>query len=343
MDTSTYFGLNLVTGSDKVNPLTIDRPNYEKIDEQMHKNQIASVVEAAELKSGSVHAITCLTENAVFFRFTATSDYTAGDTFTYNGTPVTAVLPDGSGLLTGAFKINGTVLCSIVGTLLTVYSFAAGGTASDSEKLGGQLPSYYAPAVNGVTEYTHSKIGTVNNFVGSGSNGKVKFSANINSGDTVQINGIPASAFIGTEDFVTAVNGKNIAGKTFYFITDGTNVWFSGGVNNDPVPVWTNSSPRTSFAGQTVSLNLSGYTHVLVKGKQASGNGFTSHVLVAVGESSSLSLIWQQGGKLWAYERAVIVSASGVQFGDGEDATASSVSTNNNVMVPVKIWGVNLK
>lgn len=227
MDTSTYFGLNLVTGSDKVNPLTIDRPNYEKIDEQMHKNQIASIVEASELKSGSVHAITCLTENAVFFRFTATSDFTAGDTFTFNGTPVTGVLPDGSGLQTGAFKINGTVLCSVIGTLLTVYSYSASAIAEDSKKLGGQLPEYYAKATDSVNTFVHSRIGTVNNFVGTGTTGKVKFAANIQEGDTIQINGTQVTAFAGAEDFISAVKNSNIVGKTVLFAIDGTTVTFA--------------------------------------------------------------------------------------------------------------------
>lgn len=220
MDQSTHYNLNLVTGSDKVNPLTVDRPNYETIDEQMYKNQTAAISEATELKSGTVHAITCLTEGAIFFRFTATSDYAAGDTFTYNGTPVSAVLPDGSGLQAGVFKINGTVLCSIVGTLLTVYSITASGIASDSEKLGGQLPAYYAKATDAISTYVHSRIGTVNNFVGTGANGKVKIVANIQAGDTVQINGQTVAAFAGANDFVETFSGQNLVGKTLFFIYD---------------------------------------------------------------------------------------------------------------------------
>ena len=222
MDQSTHFNLNLVTGSDKVNPLTVDRPNYETIDEQMYKNQVAAISEATELKSGTVHAITCMTEDAVFFRFTATSDYAAGDTFTYNGTPVSAVLPDGSGLQAGVFKINGTVLCSIVGTLLTVYSITASSIASDSEKLGGQLPAYYAKATDAISTYIHSRIGNTNNFVGNGANGKVKIVANIQAGDTIQINGQPVTAFAGADDFVSTVAGQNLVGKTLFFLWDST-------------------------------------------------------------------------------------------------------------------------
>lgn len=253
MDTSTYFDLNLVTGSDKVNPLTVDRPNYEKIDDQMHKNQINSVVEATELKSGNVHAITCLTEGAVFFRFTATSDFTTGDTFTFNGTPVSAVLPDGSGLQTGAFKINGTVLCSVIGSLLTVYSFTTSDIAADSEKLGGQLPAYYAKAADAIGTYVHSRIGTVNNFVGNGANGKVKLVANIEAGDTFQVNGQTVTAYFGTDNAAESMAGNSWAGKWITFVTQDNLLFFPGG--NAPAPSSVLFSVSRRLTQQLVSNN----------------------------------------------------------------------------------------
>lgn len=259
MDQSTHFNLNLVTGSDKVNPLTVDRPNYETIDEQMYKNQTAAISEATELKSGTVHAITCLTEGAVFFRFTATSDYAAGDTFTYNGSPVSAVLPDGSGLQAGVFKINGTVLCSIVGTLLTVYSITASGIASDSEKLGGQLPEYYAKATDAISTYVHSRIGTVNNFVGTGANGKVKIVANIQAGDTIQINGQPVTAFAGADDFVSTVAGQNLVGKTLFFLWDST---------SEIVNFKLGGGGRVTVEGLTADVVLTGNTVTVKQGAQ---------------------------------------------------------------------------
>lgn len=138
MQQSTYFKLNLVEGSDIVNPLTIDKPNYEKIDAQMHANQIGGIVAATETKSGTVHAISCLIEGAKFFTFNATSDFVQGDTFTYNTTPVTAVLPNGAGLPTGIFKINSAVFCSIDGSKLTVYAagektYAVGDTITTAD------------------------------------------------------------------------------------------------------------------------------------------------------------------------------------------------------------------
>lgn len=239
MQKTTNYELNIVEGSDIVNPLTVDNPNYRKIDETMYANQIATTPRATEIKSGNIHAITCLVEGVTFFHFTAVSDYKEGDTFSFNSTPVVAVLPDGSGLPENCFRINSEVLASVVGTRMTIYSFAAGSTtASDAEKLGGKVPAYYAPYETGVVTYNHSRIGNVNNFTytapegsNAGANGKVKMVANIQLGDKIQINGTQITAFAGTEDFVSTIAGENIVGKwlTFTYDKDAATVNFKFG------------------------------------------------------------------------------------------------------------------
>ena len=142
MRKSKNFELNLYEGSDLFNPLTNDVPNYEKIDEQMEKNYNASVGKATELRTGTVHALTRVNTNCPMIHFTATSNFTSGDTFTVDGVQVSALLVDGSTLPTNCYIIGSEVLCYLKGTLLTFY--IAGSIAKDSEKLGGELPSYYA-------------------------------------------------------------------------------------------------------------------------------------------------------------------------------------------------------
>lgn len=147
MNFSTYYGLNLAEGSDIVNPLIIDVPNYEKIDEVMHDNATASVGLATELLTGTVHALVRSNDETAVFRFIATANFTAGDTFTVDGVQVTALLPTGEPLGTGAYVINANVLCILTGTLLTMYvPSGAVAVAEDSNKLGGELPSYYGTA-----------------------------------------------------------------------------------------------------------------------------------------------------------------------------------------------------
>lgn len=145
MKRTNNYDLIVVEGSDKVNLLTQMNPNTEKIDEIMKNNENTGIHNATELLSGTIHAITRTVKSASMFKFTAVSNYTAGDTFTVDGVQVTALLTSGEALGTGAYIIGSEVLCSLKDTLLTVYT--QGGTvkiAEDAEKLGGNLPEYYA-------------------------------------------------------------------------------------------------------------------------------------------------------------------------------------------------------
>lgn len=194
MNTSTYYGLNLAEGSDIVNPLIIDVPNYEKIDEVMHDNATASVGLATELLTGTVHALVRSNDETAVFRFIATANFTAGDTFTVDGVQVTALLPTGEPLGTGAYVINANVLCILTGTLLTVYvPSGAVSIAEDSNKLGGELPSYYGTAsdvnqANLVAQAAATLANQVNTGLTVLENGKVIYNSNTDSLD-VYVNG----------------------------------------------------------------------------------------------------------------------------------------------------------
>ena len=121
MTTSTYYELNIVEGTDIVNPLIVDNPNYEKIDETMHNNAVAGVTLATEITNATVHAITRENSDCAVIRFIATSQWKAGDSVTVDGVSVTALLPSGETLPDGAYVINANVLCILTGTNLTVY------------------------------------------------------------------------------------------------------------------------------------------------------------------------------------------------------------------------------
>lgn len=122
MTNTTYYNLNIVEGSDIVNPLTVDNPNYEKIDETMHNNAVSGVTLATEIANATVHAITRENSECAVIRFIATSEWKAGDTATVDGVPVTALLPSGETLPDGAYVINSNVLCILTGTNMTVFA-----------------------------------------------------------------------------------------------------------------------------------------------------------------------------------------------------------------------------
>lgn len=121
MQKSTYYNLNLVEGTDTVNPLITDVPNYEVIDEQMHNNSIAGITLAVEVGNANVHSLTRANTECSAIRFVATTNWKAGDTATVDGVPVTVLLPNGEVPPTNAYVINANVFGVLTGSLLTIY------------------------------------------------------------------------------------------------------------------------------------------------------------------------------------------------------------------------------
>lgn len=147
MQNTENFSLKVYDGEDLFNPLTVENVNMNAIDTQMKKNENHAVGDATELVSGTVHAITRLTPDAPMLRFTATSRFTSGDTFTVDGVQVSALTVSGEQLPDGAYIIGSEVLAYLKGTLLTVFtSQGTLATAKNALKLGGNDPEYYATA-----------------------------------------------------------------------------------------------------------------------------------------------------------------------------------------------------
>ena len=82
--------------------------------------------------------------------------------------------------------------------------------------------------------YTHQKSGTIHKLTGSGHNGRVKLTANVAAGDTVQVNGKTVPAYVGGEAFADALAGEPLRGRWLSFVWDGTQVNFKagGGLSN---------------------------------------------------------------------------------------------------------------
>ena len=152
MSSTNNYNLNIPTGSDKVNILTQITPNFETIDGIMKANEDAGIQVATELFSNKIHALTRTKADAPAMRFTATSNYTAGDTFTVDGVQVTALAPNGSTLPDNAYVIGCEVFAILKGTRLTVW---AGIRATDSDKFNGKPASFYA---------TKSEVDNANNL-----------------------------------------------------------------------------------------------------------------------------------------------------------------------------------
>jgi hypothetical protein len=163
MNTTTNYGLKLYEGTDLFNPLTVENVNTGDIDTAMKAISDHSVGTATELTTGTVHAITRADTDRDVFLFVATSNFTAGDTFTLDGNQVSALTPDGQQLATGSYVIGSSVLCALHDTLITVYVNPA--KAKDADMLDGHDSSYYATdsdldTVAGTIQAVSDKVGT---------------------------------------------------------------------------------------------------------------------------------------------------------------------------------------
>ena len=144
--TQNYDFLEYESG-DYFNPLTVNNPNIESVDTILKAVSDRAVGRATELVSQGVHAITVLDTNCKTIKWVATANFTAGETFTVNGISCNAYLPSGEALGTNAYVSGAQVIASLNddNSAMTVYvPQGAVAVASDSERLGGQLPAYYA-------------------------------------------------------------------------------------------------------------------------------------------------------------------------------------------------------
>ena len=123
MNYTTNFNLNKPEGTDLYNHLTVDNPNMDTIDAAMQANKLASVGNATELVSGTVHAITRSDNNQNIFKFKATGNFTAGDTISVDGVSVNAFTLNGKPLPNNAYVLSSEVLCVLDGTSLWVQLY----------------------------------------------------------------------------------------------------------------------------------------------------------------------------------------------------------------------------
>lgn len=169
MATTQFLGLNKPTGNDLVNPLTDTFPNWDIVDEAYHELDNRAIGHATELVSQGVHAITRVDQYAKTFKFIATANYEAGETFTVDGIQVNAYTPSGSALASGSYVSGAVVIASLNAddSAITIYVGGAQ-TADNALRLGGQLPDYYATQseVDGLgTDVTNLKNLTGNNSI----------------------------------------------------------------------------------------------------------------------------------------------------------------------------------
>lgn len=81
----------------------------------------------------------------------------------------------------------------------------------------------------GVSTYKHTKMDNVHHFIGSGTSGRAKMTADVEAGDTVMLGGKEVPAYVGAETFADALAGESVTGRWLTFTQDGTQINFNGG------------------------------------------------------------------------------------------------------------------
>ena len=125
--TTPNFGFNIAEGTDTVNLLTQCYPNFTSLDSILQGVKETGITTSVATKTGTNFAVVRTDTDCNVFRFVATANYAAGDTFTVDGVAVTATSPAGTALPAGAFVINQSVLAILNSSVLTVFAGGAAG------------------------------------------------------------------------------------------------------------------------------------------------------------------------------------------------------------------------
>ena len=108
--------------------------------------------------------------------------------------------------------------------------------------------------------------------------------------------------------------------------------------------LWTNASPNSSFLSQTISMDLSNYKHLIIEFKNS--GSYTDNKLVyllamaPIGLQSQINHLLKTDVNHW-WLRKFTANINGITFDVGTILYLSSSSTtDNNIMIPYRIYGI---
>ena len=118
--------------------------------------------------------------------------------------------------------------------------------------------------------------------------------------------------------------------------------------------LWTNPTPYsaspTAFLAQTINIDLSGYDGVIIEGaystdhsKDAMPTDRRTIFYLEKGWSANPNYgMYNTSNDLWVTFRPTTISNNSVAFGSGSYKSPGQPAgvTNNNVAIPIHIWGV---
>ena len=117
------------------------------------------------------------------------------------------------------------------------------------------------------------------------------------------------------------------------------------GVTEDlePVLLWENSSPTTAFAAQTISLNLTDYTGVIIEFNKSDLQQTIAGRLYCkktdnYGGYTGVGYVALAGSQVSTSARCIIkVDNNGVEFGN---SATNNLGDHQTILIPIRIYGV---
>lgn len=110
--------------------------------------------------------------------------------------------------------------------------------------------------------------------------------------------------------------------------------------------LWTNASPKSTFGGQTINLDLSQYKQIKIVFKLATDvNNIECSNFFNLSNNYILTPMYQSygssSGSFVAFREIAYIKASGINIGNGKKATAfTSYSDDDSLIIPYQIYGV---
>ena len=145
------------------------------------------------------------------------------------------------------------------------------------------------------------------------------------------------NSILGSGDITIGSAVNSVNGKTGAVVLDADDV----GAMSEWDLLWENASPSSSFAAQTVSLDLSGYDAILTTVKHWADNDSKLNEIALVG-STRMTLTVQSPSDIKIQTlRLYSVTTSGVTYDGGKGMSAAGATyDSNDAAIPLAIYGI---
>ena len=105
--------------------------------------------------------------------------------------------------------------------------------------------------------------------------------------------------------------------------------------------LWTNASPSADFSEQTIQLDLSNYTKLLIEISISKTESLRCATIVQVGMAASQGTVCGPSADGSVISREITsITSSSISFGKGAYVNGSTVARTNKSGIPIKIYGI---